>query len=233
MPIFTRPSFFSRGVKITAFAALFAATDRVVYSQGFTDPGFENYAVSAGGFLKPESGPWLFGKNTDAGVVEPYAPNSSNGPLDTWSSTFSAYEGQQYASTYAGSDTIRQEIVFDAAGNYTVFVHAAAPDGSVTIPSVGTLPLEDGEFTFTLDNVWIGNLQTVPKGSSWNSYNTMFTIPNPGNYILGIRTTKSAPYFINYDAFAVQPVPEPTAFILMISLGAVIAGVKVWRRRRH
>jgi hypothetical protein len=181
---------------------------------GFIDPGFENYVLSSGDFLKPATGPWLFGVNTDAGVVEPYSPNSSTGPLDTWSATFAPHEGQQYASTYAGNDTIRQEVSFGAAGVYMISAYAAAPNGSVTIPSVGTLLLEDGEFAFTLDNVGIGSSHVVPKGSSWNSYSAVFNIDSPGNYKLGIRTSKSAPYFINFDSFAIQSVPEPSVFVL-------------------
>ncbi len=87
----------------------------VLHGQAFVDPGFESYGVSAGGFIQPASGPWLFGN--DAGLVEPPAPNSSTGPLNTWSAIFSPVEGQQYASTYAGADTLRQMVTFSAPGD--------------------------------------------------------------------------------------------------------------------
>src|SRR3954447_11676174 len=117
-------------------------------AQTLTDPGFETYAVTSGGFLKPTTGPWIFGN--DAGVVEPVAPNSSTGSLNTWSATFGAIEGQQYASTYAGADSIRQSVSFGAAGQYRVSAYAAAPSGSVTIPGIGAFTLGNGDFNFTL-----------------------------------------------------------------------------------
>ena len=109
---------------LLAIAVPFAATVSVAYGVAFADPGFEDYAVSSGGFLQPASGPWVF--TNDAGVVEPYSPNSSTGPLDTWSATFAAYEGQQYASTYAGSNHIHQKVSFSAAGDYVISAYAAA-----------------------------------------------------------------------------------------------------------
>src|SRR6266704_5474358 len=99
----------------------------IVNAQSLTDPGFETYAVNSGGFVKPATGPWSFAN--DAGVVEPPAPNSSTGSLNTWSAMFAAIEGQQYASTYAGGDTIRQSVSFGAAGEYRVSAYAAAPSG--------------------------------------------------------------------------------------------------------
>jgi len=188
--------------------------------------------VNPGGFIQPASGVWLFGN--DAGVVEPPAPNSSTGPLNTWSATFSPVDGQQYASTYAGSDTIRQSVTFGAAGDYRLSVYAAVPNGAVTIPSVGTFALGSGEFTFTLANAAIGNLHTVPAGSGWSLFTADFTIGAPGDYQLGVRNTASAPYFINYDAFAIEPVPEPSPVALGL-LGAVCVAIRATRRksRKH
>ena len=111
-----------------AMAALVVSGVNLLNGQTFLDPGFENYTVSPGGFVQPTSGPWLFAN--DAGVVEPFAPNSSTGPGNTWSATFSPMQGAQYASTYAAIDTLQQSVTFDAAGNYRLSVNAAAPDGS-------------------------------------------------------------------------------------------------------
>jgi hypothetical protein len=206
-----------------AFVLSFVAT---LHGQVFTDPGFESYAVNPGGFVQPTSGAWLFGN--DAGVVEPPAPNSSTGPGDTWSATFAPIDGQQYASTYAGVDTIRQVVAFGAAGNYRLSAYAAAPNGSLTIPSVGTFTLGSGEFTFTLANASIGSLHTVPAGAGWSLFTADLTIATPGNYELGVRNTMAATYFINYDAFAIQPVPEPStvALGLLGALGFAIRGRK-------
>jgi hypothetical protein len=53
-------------------------------------------------------------------------------------------------------------------------------------------------------------------------------VASPGNYQLGIRNTLAASYFINYDAFDVEPVPEPSAVIFGL-LGAL--GVALGRKR--
>ena len=211
---------------VTAVVAIIAGWSVALYGQQFTDPGFETYAVNPGGFLQPTSGSWLF--SNDGGVVEPPAPNSSTGPLNTWSATFAPVEGQQYASTYAAGDTIRQSVAFNAAGDYRISVFAVAPTGTVTIPSVGTFALGDGEFTLTLGGAAIGSLHTVPAGANWSLFSADFNIATPGNYQLGVRNTVPSPYFINYDAFALQPVPEPSTIALGLlgALGAVIC----WKR---
>jgi hypothetical protein len=169
--------------------------------------------------------------SNDAGVVEPPAPNSSTRPLNTWSATFAPVDGQQYASTYAGGDILRQLVSFSAAGDYRLSVYAAAPNGTLTIPSAGTFTLGNGEFAFTLDNVAIGTVQVVPVGSSWGLFSADFTVPAPGDYRLGIRNTLAAPYFINYDGFAIQPVPEPSTMALGF-LG-VLCALATWRRPKE
>src|SRR6185369_1994372 len=107
----------AHGLKLAPFLlSLIVTTPVIVNGQTLTDPGFEAYTVNSGGFVRPATGPWSFGN--DAAVVKPPAPNSSTGPLNTWSATFAAIDGQQYASTYAGGDSIRQFVSFDAAGLY-------------------------------------------------------------------------------------------------------------------
>jgi hypothetical protein len=209
--------------------ALFVALIVPSFAQGqtFVDPGFENYVLSPGGFVQPATGPWLFAN--DAGVARPPATNSSTGPLNTWSATFAPVDGLQYASTYAGSDTLRQVVVFNNPGDYRLSVYAAAPNGTLTIPGVGTSTLGDGQFTFTLGNLAIGSTHLVTAGNSWSLYTVDFNVPAPGAFQLGIRNTASAPYFINYDAFALQPVPEPSTLALAL-LGALAAGAW-WKRR--
>ena len=196
-----------------------------------TDPGFEDYSVTSGGFVKPTSGPWTFAN--DAGVVRPYSPNSSTGVLNTWSATFSAFEGQQYASTYAGFDSLSQLVSFSAAGDYRVSAYAAAPDGAVTIPSVGTLTLGDGAFTFTLANHAIGDAHTVTEGSNWALYEADFSIEQPGSYLLGVQSRGEDSYFINYDAFALRSVPEPCTLSLLSICGVIAAAVTAARRLRR
>jgi hypothetical protein len=202
-----------------------------VAGQFFTDPGFENYAVEPGQFVRPASGPWSF--TNDASVVEPFAPNSSNGVLSTWSATFAPVEGQQYASTYAGSDTIRQSVALAAAGDYQLSVFATAPDGTVTIPGVGTFTLGDGQFTFTLGNAAIGGTQVVEAGAGWGFYTADFTVASPGNYLLGVRSTLADTYFINYDSFDVRFVPEPSALALAVGGGLALALCRRGASRRR
>jgi len=216
---------------VAVLGALFTHSTSTVQGQVLVDGGFESYAVNSGGFVQPVSGPWLFAN--DAGVVEPFAPNSSGGALNTWSATFAPVEGQQYASTYAALDSLRQVVSFTTAGLYRMSVSAAGPSGSLTIPSVGTFTLGDGEFTFLFDNTPVGSLQTVSAGSSWSLFSADFTVTAPGDYQVGVRNTRSAPYFINYDAFAVEPVPEPAVLQLALALGAGVVVRRALRGRRR
>src|SRR5438045_2010175 len=101
--------------RVLSIALVMSSLAAALHGQVFTDPGFESYSVNPGEFVRPSLGAWLFGG--DAGVVEPPAPNSSTGPGNTWSATFAPVDGQQYASTYAGADTIRQGVVFVTAGD--------------------------------------------------------------------------------------------------------------------
>ena len=210
--------------------AVIASSASLAQAQVLSDPGFESYAVTSGGFVQPVSGPWVFAN--DAGVVEPFAPNSSTALLHTWSAMLAPVEGQQYASTYASLDSLSQVVSFAAAGDYRISVYAAAPSGSLTIPSVGTFTLESGEFTFLFSNTPIGSLHPVPDGSSWSVFSANFNVPTPGAYEVGVRNTRAAPYFINYDAFAVESVPEPTVLQLSLALGVGGVLVRVFQRQR-
>ncbi len=188
------------------------------------DPGFESTPVSPGGFVTPMTGPWLF--TNDAGVVRPYAPPSSTGVLNTWSATFDAIEGEQYASTYAGSDTIDQGITFSTAGDYLISVYAAAPEGSVIIhPGDDPLTLLTGGFRFILDGVQFGDTNIIDPGTDWTTFSAPFSV-DAGQHRLGIRNTVTAPYFINYDGFSIVPEPA-TGLLAWLGLGAVAS-----RRRR-
>ncbi len=207
--------------------AVLAASCGTLRAGILTDPGFEDYAVAGGGFVKPTSGPWTF--TNDAGVVEPYSPNSSIGSLNTWSATLAAHGGQQYASTYAGSDHLRQ-VVSLSAGRYTISVYAAAPTGTVTIPSVATLDLVDGQFSFILDNTSIGQAHTVAEGSDWALYSAVLAVGASGSHEVGVRNTQTAPYFINYDDFAITAVPEPSTLVLA-ALGLLGVAAAWWWRK--
>lgn len=211
-------------------AVCFLAFTPHSFGQVLTDPGFESYAVSAGQFVRPAAGAWSF--VNDAGVVEPFAGNSSTGTLNTWSATLPAYEGAQYASTYASLDSIRQTVVFSSAGDYEISVFAASPAGSLTIPGVGNSTLVDGEFTFALGNAAVGATHVVDAGGAWERYSATLSIPAAGNYQLGIRNTLAAAYFINYDAFSIRSVPEPSTLGLgVVAVLLLSMRIRKWRPR--
>jgi hypothetical protein len=195
-------------------------TAGIATGQTVLDGGFESYAISPGGFVQPTSGPWTFGN--DAGVVEPLSPNSSTGPLHTWSATRAAFAGQQYASTYAGGDTIRQSVTFSSPGVYELSVLAFSPDGTLTIPGVfANQPLTNGEFRFWFDGGFAGPTWTVPAGQDWAKYSVTISVAQSGAHAVGVGNTLTDRYFINYDAFQVEPIPEPTMAALqaMILMG--------------
>ena len=140
-------------------ALISTLSQRSTCAQVLVDPGFESYAVSSGGFLKPTSGAWAF--RNDAGVVEPFSPPTSTAVLNTWSATFAPYEGEQYASAYAGSDWFDQEVFFPAPGQYLLSVYAASPGGTVIING-GTQQLVAGDFRFAVGGGVTGPTFTPP-----------------------------------------------------------------------
>jgi hypothetical protein len=91
----------------------------------------------------------------------------------------------------------------------------------------------DGQFAFTLGTSNIGSPFTVSQGSSWTLYDVTFTIDQPGNYNLGVRNADAATYFINYDSFSIQPVPEPSSIVLLglIAMTSLAAIGKIGTRK--
>jgi hypothetical protein len=215
-------------VAVAAILCLLAAGVPAA-GQTLIDSGFESYSVPTGQFLRPSSGPWQFGN--DAAVVRPPAPHSSLGSLQTWSGMYIPLQGEQYVSTYGGFDTVRQLVTFSTPGEYRISVFAASPTGTVTIPPVGTQTLGHGEFTFTLGVSTIGDVHTVPAGTDWTRYHADFTIAAPGSFLLGVRNTRTAAYFINYDAFSLRVVPEPAVWALSLSAALGLAAWRLGKRR--
>jgi hypothetical protein len=186
----------------------------IASAQTIAEPGFESYSVSPGGFVRSSTGAWSF--YNDACVVEPFAPNSSNGVFSTWSATRAAYEGQQYACTYAGGDFLLQSVLFPEAGTYEISVRAFAPAGMIQIPPQPTLPLIDGQFRFYANGP-IGPTFTVPVNQDWTLYLTQFTVSAPGYLSIGVSNPLTASYFINYDAMALRLVPEPGMMAVLVT----------------
>ncbi|MBE7500197.1 MAG: hypothetical protein HS113_07805 [Verrucomicrobiales bacterium] len=137
---------------LSRFVTLLVAAP-VIHAAALVDPGFETYAVEPGTFVRPASGPWSF--DNDAAVVKPFAPPTSTGSFNTWSAALSPWEGEQYASTYAGGDRLQQTVTFDAPGVFELSVYAAAPAGTLTLPGIATVTLGDGEFRFTIDGFYL------------------------------------------------------------------------------
>lgn len=187
----------------------------------FADPGFESYAVADGGVLFDNGGPWAFENN--ARVVDAFAPNS--GTPDTYSATFAPFEGEQYTSTYGGLDRIVQD-VYLTPGSYTVSVYAAAPDGEWIHPVSGPLTLVDGGFDFVLDGANVSLENVLSPGTDWTHYFATFSIDTEGVYEVGVRNTRTAVYFINYDGFGLVPGPGVAG---VFGLGLVLGA---GRRRR-
>lgn len=208
------------------FTLLIAAVG--THAATLVDAGFESYDVEPGTFVRPATGPWSF--DNDAAVVKPFAPPTSTGSFNTWSAALSPWEGEQYASTYAGGDRLQQTVTFDAPGVFELSVYAAAPAGTLTLPGIATVTLGEGEFRFTIDGFYLSPLHTVAAGSDWTRYGVEIQIEEPGDHTLGIANVKIAPYFINYDAFAITPVPEPATYGMAMALaGLAFAGAQRWR----
>jgi hypothetical protein len=190
-----------------------------------TDPGFESVAVPAGGFSHAGDPAWTF--VNDAGVTRPFTNPTSTGALNTWSATFSPIEGSQYASTYALLDSIRQTVAIPA-GTYVLSVYAASPAGSVTIPPIGTSQLVTGAFQLTF-GAQSGPIIEMPPGTDWLLSSATFVQSSAGSVAIGVRNSETAPYFVNYDAFTLELIPEPAAIMHFI-IGACV--VLHTRRRR-
>jgi len=212
-----------RGV-VLSFVGVCLCAGSTAHAQAILDPGFEQILVPSGDFLRPTTGAWTY--VNDAGVVRPPGRSTGTEVFDTWSATRPAFEGAQYASTYAGSDTITQPVTFNRAGTYELSVMAFSPSGILEIPGNPGLfmPLERGEFSFQLGGQ-VGPTWVVPLNSDWTRYATTFDVPAPGAYPVGIANTRSAVYFVNYDDFRITPVPEPSAAALvMMIVGCAASG---------
>jgi hypothetical protein len=212
----------------TCFATLivlFALTNSAL-SQTVLDPGFESYSVSAGEWTNVDGGPWQF--NNNAGVVEPFAPPTVLSPLMTWAATIAPYDGQQYASAYAGSDFFDTIVDFPMPGDYFLSVYAASPpDSSDVNDAVPTLTT--GAFRFALGGAVTGPTFVPPLDAEWNRYSTTVRVNSAGPRLVGFHTTKTAPYFVYFDAFSLGRIPEPAT--LGLALIALIAPAR-WHRRR-
>jgi hypothetical protein len=197
-------------------------------AQAVINGGFESPPVGSGQFIRAPAGWWQY--TNDAGVVRPFGRSTGTQVFNTWSATRAAFEGAQYASTYAGSDAILQPVVFDQSGAYELSVMAFSPAGTQEIPGNPGLfmPLEAGEFGLQFAGAQVGPTWVVPAGSDWTRYATTVDVAQPGTYVVGVANTRSAVYFVNYDAFSVTPVPEPSAAGVALTIGAAT----VFRRRR-
>ena len=197
-------------------------------AQTVADAGFEQVPVASGQFVKV-GGPWAY--TNDAGIVRPFGSSTTTEPLNTWSATRDAFEGAQYASTYAGGDTITQPVTFDQPGVYELSVMAFSPAGIQEIPGNPGLykPLGNGEFRFEFGGGPVGPTWVVPVGSEWTRYATTVDVTQPGTYPVGIANTRVDVYFVDYDAFRIAAVPEPSAAALLL----LTAGCAAGRRRRR
>ncbi|MGB0715190.1 MAG: PEP-CTERM sorting domain-containing protein [Phycisphaerae bacterium] len=193
-------------------------------AQMLQDPSFESYDVAPGEFLIPKDGPWVF--NNDAGVVEPFSPNSTLGvDLDTWSATFDAFDGEQYVSTYAARDSISQLVDIPDDGVYIVQVYAAAPDGTIQFPGSDPKDLVTGGFTISIGDQTSEVFEIAP-GTDWTLYAAPFVL-EAGEQDFRIANFGLASYYIHYDNIAI--VPEP-ATLSLLALGAFATRL---RRRRN
>jgi hypothetical protein len=195
----------------------------------FLDPSFESYNVAPGtsevGFNLP--GPWQF--TNDAGVTEPYDPYPGTG-FGVSSATIPAHDGDQYVSTYAGTDYIVQEVTL-SPGQYELSIYAAYGD-------IGAEFFVDGEFAFAWDpnpNVpsLISPTFAVAMSSDWTQYSMILEIvgPSPETHLVGIVNSLTAPYLINYDSASLtslSSVPVPAAAWLF---GSAL-GLLGWMRRK-
>lgn len=208
------------GITVVLLGLTFASNS---LAESFVEAGFEGYSVAPGQFVRPSSGVWTF--TNDAAVVRPFAPPTYTGSFSTWSATRPAYEGQQYACTYAGADALTQSVSFLQAGTWAISVYAFAPSGQLDFGGGSPpVPLANGQFRFAIDGVDVGPTFTVPAGSDWTEYQTQFAIL-AGAHSLGIHNPTIGTYFINFDSFSLTAVPEP-------GCGLAVLGIAALMRRR-
>ena len=60
----------------------------------------------------------------------------------------------------------------------------------------------------------------------WTRYAAQVAIGQSGTYDVGIANTLVDKYFINYDAFALQSIPEPVASAVLFLIGIFVARSK-------
>ena len=115
----------------SAFTAAVTACLLAPTSQAYvSNPGFEGYSVAPGGFTQVQDSPWTFNIHT-TGVTEPFTTTIpvTSAPGTPYYATFSAYEGSQYISAYAGAGSFTQNVSL-TPGEYELSVWAASGPGS-------------------------------------------------------------------------------------------------------
>ena len=130
------------------------------------------------------------------------------------SAVFPAFDGSQYASTYAGAALFGESLYFASHGTYEVSCFAASPTGSLFLSNFQpvTVQLQPGNFAFQINRQSLGQPVPMMPGTNWTRYSAQFEIPSPGNYEVGVANIIGGPYFIYYDRFSIKllAVPEPT-----------------------
>lgn len=153
----------------------------------------------------------------------------------TWTSQedVTAPDGESFAITYAGLDSISQSILIPEAGTYEFSLDWNGIEGFFTNSDGSVLGSGTGVFRLFADtafgggsrgeDVLLSDAVTATTAGGWETFTWSVDLP-AGEVLVGVENIELASYAIGFDNFRV--VPAPGAF------GVVLAGGLLARRRR-
>ena len=160
---------------------------------------------------------------------------SSPGTIVTSTEAVSPTEGSGFGITYAGRDSFTQSITITEAGRYTFSVLANAFEGFVDTNETGvalTNDLLDGSFEL-FAGAETSSVFDVAVSSGWETFSWTTTL-SAGELTFGIQNSRTEPYAIGYDNFAITQiaaVPLPAGGLLLLTAFGGVAALKRRKKR--
>jgi hypothetical protein len=207
-----------RGAGLTATAAIWLGTAAVSFGQTVANSSFETPALSSDSFVYDPSGAtWTFLNN--AGIIN--APGGGFfGP--------SAPDGSQYAFLQSATNpgAFSETITFTLSGTYRLSYFVAGRSNN------GEGAAGDLSYQALFDSLVIGSDSTTTS-QPFTLQSFDFVASSGIHTVTFEAMPDGADNTAFFDLVSIQPVPEPTVNVLLLSSVSGFLFVRVARRRRQ